>query len=177
MTEAKHGRISDEKARQFVDLSPADRIQTVLDIKAPEDQRFISLFTEQQCKLRDITWPTPKTMVVTFAFKVDRYYCNASGNMHGGAQAAVFDYLTSVAMQGIGKPDFWINGGVSRTLTVTYLRPAPEGEDLLLECEIVHMGKKLAFLRGALKREKDGAIISMCDHDKAAVPTKPGFKL
>lgn len=82
-----------------------------------------------------------------------------------------------MAMQAIGKQDFWLNGGVSRTLNVSYLRPAPEGEDLLLECEVVHMGKTLALLRAVLKRESDGAVISTCEHNKAAVPTKPGWKL
>ena len=66
---------------------------------------------------------------------------------------------------------------MSRVLTVTYLRPAPEGEELLLECDVVHMGKKLSMLKGTLKRERDGAIVSTCDHNKAAVPTKPGWKL
>lgn len=89
----------------------------------------------------------------------------------------MFDIATSLAMQAIGKRDFWINGGVTRVLTVTYLRPAPEGEDVLLECDVVHMGKKLALVKGTLKRESDGAVISTCDHNKAAVPSKPGWKL
>ena len=80
-------------------------------------------------------------------------------------------------MQAIGKEDFWVNGGVSRVLSVTYVRPAPEGEAMLVECEVVHMGKTLALLQGRLKRAQDGAVISTCEHNKAAVKSKPGFKL
>ncbi|KAK5115009.1 hypothetical protein LTR85_010047 [Meristemomyces frigidus] len=177
MSEAKHGRLPPEVARYFEQMSPEERIQAVLSVRAPNDQRFTSAWMEQQCKLRDVKVLSPTHSFVTFAFKVERYYCNGSGNLHGGAQATIFDIATSIAMQAIGKEDFWINGGVSRALTVTYLRPAPEGEQLLLECDVVHMGKRLAMLKGTLKRESDGAVISTCDHNKAAVPTKPGWKL
>ena len=90
---------------------------------------------------------------------------------------AFYDMCTSTALLAMGSRDFWINAGVSRTLNVTFLRPAPEGEDCLLLCEIVSMGKSLSLLKGVITREKDGAIISMCEHDKAAVTSKPGWKI
>lgn len=89
----------------------------------------------------------------------------------------MFDICTSIAVQSMGKKDFWINGGVSRTLNVSYVRPAPEGIDMLMECEVLHMGRTLALLQGRLKRASDGALISTCEHNKAAVQSKPGFKL
>lgn len=89
----------------------------------------------------------------------------------------MFDMCTSTALLAIGTRNFWINGGVSRSLNVTFLRPAPEGEDCLMECEVVNMGKSLALLHGVLKREKDGVVLSTCAHDKAAVLTKPGWKI
>jgi len=173
----QHGRFDQKQAERFEGLSPRDRINAVLANTAPGDQRFMSRFLEQQCKLRGVQDLSENTSLTTFAFKVDRYYCNPSNNLHGGAQSAMYDVCTSIALQSRGRRDFWINGGVSRTLNVTYLRPAPEGEDLLLECEIVHTAKKLALLRGVLRRERDGAVISTCDHDKAAVQSKPGWKL
>jgi len=177
MAEKQHGRLPEELAARFEELSPAERITAMLTNKSPGDQRFLSIFIEKLCTLREIRPLSPTSNLTVFAFKVDRFYCNPSGNLHGGAQSAIYDVCTSLALQSIGKRDFWINGGVTRTLSVTYLRPAPEGEDLLLECEIVSAGNKLALTRGVLKRERDGAIISTCDHDKAAVPTKPGWKI
>ena len=32
--------------------------------------------------------------------------------------------------------------------------------------EIVHAGKRLCLLKAVLKREKDGAVISTCEHQK-----------
>ncbi|KAK4549670.1 hypothetical protein LTR36_004971 [Oleoguttula mirabilis] len=177
MSEPKHRHLPEDVARYFESMSPQDRIKAVLDVRAPTDQRFVSPWVEQQCKLREVKSLSSTHSLVTFAFTVSRFYCNGSGNLHGGAQATIFDMATSIAMQAISKQEQWINGGVSRVLTVTYLRPAPEGEELLLECDVVHMGKRLAMLKGTLKRERDGAIISTCDHNKAAVDAKPGWKL
>lgn len=78
-------------------------------------------------------------------------------------------------MQAISGKSTWLNGGVSRSISTTYLRPAPEGTKLLMECEIVQMGRTTAMLRGILKRESDGAVISTCEHDKAAIANKPGW--
>lgn len=87
--------------------------------------------------------------------------------------ASIFDVLTSVALQAVTTKDGWLNAGVSRNLLCTYIRPAPEGEELLLDCEIVHVGKSLALLKGVLKRKRDGAVISTCEHNKAFVDSKP----
>ena len=89
----------------------------------------------------------------------------------------MYDLCTSLALMSIGTRDWWINGGVSRVLTVNYLRPAPEGTEMELEAEVVAAGKTLALLRGVLKRASDGAIVSTCEHNKAAVPSKPNWKL
>ncbi|KAF2864110.1 Thioesterase/thiol ester dehydrase-isomerase [Piedraia hortae CBS 480.64] len=119
---------------------------------------------------------SPTHVTATFAFTVDPYYCNAWGHLHGGAQSFMFDSCTSLAIYGLAQnPDVkaeqngWAHAGVSRSLNVSYLRPALQGEELLMTCEVVHMGKKLALLRGTLQRAKDGAIISTCEHHKVAV--------
>jgi len=37
--------------------------------------------------------------------------------------------------------------GVSRTLNITYLRPVSKGEVVLIESEVVHIGKRLCKIR------------------------------
>lgn len=58
--------------------------------------------------------------------------------------------------------------GVSRTLNVTYMRPAKSGEEVLIECEIIQVGKNLATLRGVMRRKSDGQILSVCEHGKVS---------
>jgi uncharacterized protein (TIGR00369 family) len=163
-------------------MSPEERINAILSLGEPdsEGKRITSQFLEDPtsgCKLKSFERLTETTARATYTFKVTRFYCNGSGNLHGGAQATMYDLCTSLTLQAIGRPGFWINGGVSRVLTVNYLRPAPEGTELELETEVTAVGKTLAMLRAVLKIAKDGKIVSTCEHNKAAVATKPNWKL
>jgi acyl-coenzyme A thioesterase PaaI-like protein len=66
----------------------------------------------------------------------------------------------------IAKPGFWTRFGVSRTLNVTYLRPVPNGEVVLVECEILDAGRRMCSLRGVMRRESDGKVLVVCEHGK-----------
>ncbi|KAK3686325.1 hypothetical protein LTR37_019915 [Vermiconidia calcicola] len=158
-------------------MSGEQRIRTILELGEPDVKRVTSQFIEQQCRLKSFEQVSATSAKATYTFVVAPFYCNGSGNLHGGAQSMIYDLCTSVTLQAIGKPGWWFNGGVSRTLNVTYLRPAPEGTELELDAEIVAVGKTLAMLRGVIKRASDGVPISTCEHNKAAVASKPNWKL
>lgn len=55
---------------------------------------------------------------------------------------------------------------MSRTLTVTFLRPLLLGEEVRIESEAVHAGKRMASLRGVMRRVSDGEVCLVCVHDK-----------
>jgi len=63
----------------------------------------------------------------------------------------------------------WEFAGVSRTLNVTYIRPVPAGVKVLIDCEVVHAGKRLCSLKGVMKRESDNAVMSICEHGKVSI--------
>jgi uncharacterized protein (TIGR00369 family) len=105
----------------------------------------------------------------TYELTVPRSLCNAGGNLHGGAVALIFDMCTSMTVSVVAREGFWDTGHVSRTLNCTYLRPAPEGSELLVECETVHLGKSLAHLKGVIRRKSDGSVCYTCEHGKAKV--------
>ncbi|KAL1861672.1 hypothetical protein VTK73DRAFT_6980 [Phialemonium thermophilum] len=103
---------------------------------------------------------------VLFRHSVKPEHCNTLGNMHGGCTATLFDFCTSSVLALVSRPGFWAFLGVSRTLNVTYLRPAPCDETVVIECEIVQVGKKLCTLRGVMRRESDGTLLATCEHGK-----------
>ncbi len=70
----------------------------------------------------------------------------------------------------------WAPLGVSRTLAVTYVRPAPSGTAVLVECDLVHMGRRMSSLRGTLRRASDGAVLATCEHGKV-IPDVPVSKV
>jgi uncharacterized protein (TIGR00369 family) len=99
---------------------------------------------------------------------VPHHMCNMGNNLHGGAVALIFDMCTSVAIHAVSSEGFWDSGHVSRTLNCTYLRPAPEGTKIYIECEVLHLGKRMGQLRGLIRTE-DGKVCYTCEHGKAVV--------
>ena len=104
----------------------------------------------------------------TFHLTIPEPYGNnpTGRTVHGGAIAMFFDNITSLLMFAVKK--WWDGGsGVSRTLRVTYFRPALRGEAVVIEAEVVGYGKRNATIRGIMRRVKDGAVLATCQHDKA----------
>lgn len=169
-----------EQRKMLTQLDPEGRINLFLKTirTLGESSGYFTSSTIPDLKLDSVRHPSPGTAIVVFSFTVHPSWCNFSGNLHGGAQATIFDDLTSTALMGVKDPGPWMDGAVSRTLNVTYLRPAPAGEKLLCECEVVHVGKSLSLLRGVLKRARDGAAVSTCEHNRSRVePVKSWGKL
>ncbi|KAL2357862.1 thioesterase family protein [Cryomyces antarcticus] len=122
----------------------------------------------------DPSSPASSTSVATttFEFKVTHQLCNGGGTLHGGAVALIFDMCTSITIACAAGEGFWNTAHVSRTLNCTYLRPLPEGEDAIIESEVVHLGKAMGLTRGVIKRKKDGAVCYTCEHGKASLSSK-----
>jgi len=107
--------------------------------------------------------PHPRAL---FLFTVQPEHCNRLDALHGGCAATVFDFCTTLPLALISRPGYWSRLGVSRTLAVTYLRPAARGEAVLVDCEIVQVGRRLCSLRGTMRRRRDGLVLAVCEHGK-----------
>jgi uncharacterized protein (TIGR00369 family) len=101
-----------------------------------------------------------------FNYTVQPGHCNRMQSLHGGCIASIFDFTTTLGLLMVSRPGFWQTMGVSRNLSVTYLRPAPIGTEILIEVEIVQVGKTLATLRGTMRRKSGGQITATCEHSK-----------
>ncbi len=76
------------------------------------------------------------TARAAFRFPVQHEYLNPAQGLHGGLSAGMFDTMTTWTLDPIRKPGFWSLFGTTRSLNLTYLRPAAEGEMLRMECEV-----------------------------------------
>ncbi|KAI9857363.1 MAG: hypothetical protein M1813_008265 [Trichoglossum hirsutum] len=146
--------------------TPKERVQSLLDSWAAEGygvKRAPSKCISYHIFLHANDWRSPQgfdldlvknrlhlvsataepAAAATYAFTVTEPFCNRLGALHGGAAALIFDICTSTTIAVSTPRGFWTVPSVSRTLNVTYLRPAPRGTECLIECEMVHSGKRL----------------------------------
>jgi len=157
--------------------TPLDRLKFMLGWMTDlTPERFDSTLRNQlKVVSAEISPKDRNTGTAVFALTVDHTLCNAGGNLHGGAVALIFDMCTSMTIGVVSREGFWDTGHVTRTLNCSYLRPAPQGTEVLVECEVIHLGKQLAQLRGIIKRKEDGAVCYTCEHGKVKVEF-PGMR-
>ena len=98
-------------------------------------------FAHQLCKDMIVisASDTPNTRVVS-RLTVTHSMCNPVGTLHGGAICTLVDVCTTVAMATARK---WETPGVTRTLSTTCLVPVFPGEQIEVEGEVLHIGKKM----------------------------------
>ncbi|KAF8420700.1 HotDog domain-containing protein [Tirmania nivea] len=115
--------------------------------------------------------PTPSgpTSTCVFSLLVTPSLCNRIGTLHGGATALVIDIATTLALAPIARPGFWQYAGVSRTLSVTYLRPAPVGKRVRIVAEVVQAGRTVCTLKGRVEDEETGRLLSVAEHGKVMI--------
>lgn len=117
-------------------------------------------------KLHSWSNDDPKHPKCTFSYTVVQENLNSMGNMHGGCTASIFDWCTTMPVCMVNTPDFWWYLGVSRTLNVTYLKPIPVGDSILIECELMSIGRSMSTIRGVMRRQADGVVLATCEHGK-----------
>ena len=107
---------------------------------------------------------------IQFNFRVLEFMCNKDGNLHGGAASTIFDNLSSTALFTIGRPGFWNNLGVTRSLSVVFHRPLPMNTSVILTSSVVSAGRRLADVQAVIKT-LDGKVCATCRHEKVRVVT------
>jgi uncharacterized protein (TIGR00369 family) len=91
--------------------------------------------------IRVVSATAKPTAKIVLELDVLPIFCSRSNNMHGGAMALLVDMATTMAVMPISTKDFWHFGGVSRIISVSYLRPIKKGITLLIKCKVVQIGK------------------------------------
>lgn len=103
-----------------------------------------------------------------FELTVTPSMCNKGGNLHGGCAATILDNCSTTSLLTLAKPGFMDVGSVSRTMTLTYLRPVKAGQTVKIFCEAVQAGRTFANCKGEI-RTLDGKPCVALIHDKAVV--------
>ncbi|PGH32778.1 hypothetical protein GX50_04432 [[Emmonsia] crescens] len=102
---------------------------------------------------------------VEFEFTVTPQMCNPLGILHGGCTTTILDVLTSTAALTVPDNDNMVST-LSRTLSMTFLRPVPVGTTVRAVVQLVAAGKKFVHFTGNILT-MDGKVCASCVHDKA----------
>jgi acyl-coenzyme A thioesterase 13 len=163
--------------KRLVDLGPGEaRVresirQMMVREADPECKTWLSDIVPHISFVSATPHTKEKNATVTFRFEVQPEHTNGFGNLHGGCNSTLFDFCTSVVLGMVNRPGHWMWLGVSRALNVTYLKPVPVGESVFIESELLQVGQRLAHIKGRMTREKDGALLATCEHDKVNTDT------
>ncbi|KAG8235447.1 hypothetical protein J437_LFUL015795 [Ladona fulva] len=87
---------------------------------------------------------------------------NRGGTLHGGFTATLVDCISTFALMthGKGAP------GVSVNMNINYLKPAFEGEEIVINANTLRAGKKLAYLSVDIKKKESGDLVATASHIK-----------
>ena len=81
---------------------------------------------------------------------------NFGRTLHGGAAATLIDVIGSLALT---TADHHGRYGVSTDLNVTWLAPAAHGEFVLIDAQVLKLGRTLGYGTVDLRRESDGKLL------------------
>ncbi|KAK4502192.1 hypothetical protein PRZ48_005617 [Zasmidium cellare] len=153
---------------------PKERIQAYIDTYR-NDKSYggfeASLMKAIHVTSVSLQHPAPSSTLATSTFElvVIPPLCNPMGNMHGGAVATLADMATTMATAPLSQPGFWDFGGVSRTLSVTYLKPVRLGRTVEIVCEVRSIGRRLSVTQCVIRQKETGEMLALAEHGKSAL--------
>jgi acyl-coenzyme A thioesterase 13 len=97
--------------------------------------------------------------------------------MHGGAAGVIFDMATTTALCPLARPNFWeFMGGVTRTLSISYLRAVPIGTTVRLYSHVVSCGRQMAMIRGEMTSLDSKVTYCTVEHHKVNAPAREAHR-
>ncbi|KAH7721941.1 Protein F42H10.6 [Aphelenchoides avenae] len=91
---------------------------------------------------------------------VDEADVNGKGTLHGGQAAVIVDLVTALAV-GLTVRDTPL---VSTEMSVSYMRPVPLGEQMIIEGRCLKIGMNIIFAEATFRRKSDGALLAKGKH-------------
>ncbi|UXI17123.1 regulator of G-protein signaling 7 [Sarcoptes scabiei] len=107
-----------------------------------------------------------KGRIVT-EMKLERDGCNIYDNLHGSMSALLIDVISTLALRShFEAEDNPPPNSVSVELSLSFLASIPLGNTVLLETDLLKIGKNIAFLKGNIFDKETGKLACTGKHTK-----------
>ncbi|CAL4160386.1 unnamed protein product, partial [Meganyctiphanes norvegica] len=116
-------------------------------------------FDQHLSKIRVISGGAGKCMA---ELKIGEEHKNRGGNIHGGMTSLLVDMVSTMALMTTERAV----PGVSVELSVSFMKAAKVGEEILIDAETLRVGRNLAFLNVEITNKETGTIIATGKHTK-----------
>ena len=138
-----------------------------VDIYKIYDGKTKQLYTFENTRSKRESFSDDSLGFIVFKIdKVDQYFSNTIGTVHGGALATFVDCLTSCALFAFDAKNRPF--AVSLNLTVDYLNEGPIGQALYFKCNIEKIAKNVGFTSCQIST-KNGKMVASGKHIKAFI--------
>ncbi|KAK2807956.1 hypothetical protein FQN50_005198 [Emmonsiellopsis sp. PD_5] len=139
---------------------PRERVQAFLD---GASSRPSTDGWDTSC-MKEIKLVSVDEGIVEFEFTVTQQMCNPLNILHGGCASTILDVLTSTAVFTVPDKAELVQT-LSRTLTMTFLRPVLVDTTVRVVAKLVQVGRSFIHCTGEILT-LDGKVCVSCTHDK-----------
>ncbi|KAF2882133.1 hypothetical protein ILUMI_24055 [Ignelater luminosus] len=148
-------------------FSTKNSIELIREILKKTERQFDSALN----KVKIITCEDGKCLAEV---KVEEEHTNPMHSLHGGFSATAIDTISSLALLTYNNKNYMMPS-VSIDVHLSYLKGAVPGDELIITAETVRAGKRIAYLKGAIKNKKTGDILVKATHTKCYLENGPSF--
>lgn len=86
----------------------------------------------------------------------------------------LLDMCTMSALGPLAKDRHWVFlGGLTRSLSLSYLRDCPEGVKVIIDSTVLQAGRSMALIRGEIKSPDGKIVYVVVDHNKVNIGPPP----
>lgn len=87
----------------------------------------------------------------------------------GGAISTILDGLTNCTIALLSRKGHWEHSGVSRSTSITFVRPVVSHTKLIVECSILRANSTSVTIQGIMRRAEDSKMLAISMQEFIAI--------
>ncbi|KAI4466166.1 thioesterase superfamily member-related [Holotrichia oblita] len=170
MTEKKEEEINNKKERKEEQRNTEKETNSKRERKEEQRNTEEQTISKRERKKNKESQKRKQTVKVIAAdnggcvaeFTVQEEHTNPMGTLHGGFSATLIDNVSSYGLRGL----LGNKVHVSVAMNISYIKGAKIGDEVVVDSQMLKVGKTLAFMLVTLKNKQTGELLVKGSHTK-----------